>query len=203
MIAPIISIVLGLSIMQYVPPVAEIILDTFKEYPYLHAPTLNEKKEYVAWFAHNNEGMIVLAQEDEQLCGFITGIPMSAVRDYVPTIDALFQEYGLTLNDYYYCGDVIVLPSHRKQKLCRAMFTMLEDRVKEWGFKGLALITAVRDENHPLKPKDYYDAGLIWEHYGFEKTTIVIDNVQPTVIDERGTVEDRGNSFVFWVKKFK
>ena len=203
MITPIITIVLGLSIMQYVPPVADIILNTFKEYPYLHAPTLEEKKEYVAWFAHDSEGMIVLAQEDQQLCGLITGIPMKAVKKYMPTIDTLFQGININSDDFYYCGDVIVVPTYRAQKLCSTMFSTFEDRVKAWGFKGLMLITSVREENHPLKPKEYRDASLIWQHYGFEKTSVIIHNVQPTVIDAQGTIQDEENSFVFWIKKFQ
>lgn len=203
MVSLFINVVLGMQIMNYIDIVPEIILNTFKEYPYLHSPSLEEKKEYVSWFADHTEGMLIICQDKQKLAGFITGVPIQAVRDFVVDINSLFQKHGFNSDDYYYCGDVIVLPDYQKQGVCSTMFTLFEQQVESWGYKGITLITSIREENHPLKPKEYRDSESIWQHYGFEKTSIVIKNFQPTVIDAKGTVADRENSFAFWVKKFE
>lgn len=200
MIAPLISLVLGLQILNYMGTVPEIILKTFKEYPYLYSPTLEKQKDYVEWYANHEQGMLTVAHDHDALCGLVTGIPLEAVRVYVPQINELFRAHNLCVEDYYFCGDVIVLPAYQNQGICSKLFAAFEQQVKTWGYKGISLITSVREENHPLKPHNYKDAELIWQHYGFKKTPIIISDFNPTVIDEQGTVENRENFFVFWVK---
>lgn len=203
MIVPYICLLLGIQILNFVDSVPEIILSTFKEYPYLHSPSLQEKREYLGWFADNKEGMLVVALDQNTLAGFITGVPMRAAEEYIPEIDILFRENNFHVDDCYYCGDVIVLSGYQRQGLCSKMFSAFEQKVKKWGYKRISLITAVREENHPLKPAHYVDPGNIWQHYGFEKTGIIIKNMQPTVVDTLGTVAEQENSFVFWVKDLK
>lgn len=202
MVPIIISVALGMQILQFMSTVPEIILKTFKEYPYLHCPTLEEKKEYISWFAHHQEGILVVAHEQDIILGFITGIPMKPVIAYLPEMHDLLKMHKQDLTEYYYCGDVIVLPEYQKKGICSKMFSSFEQKVKTLGYKGICLITSIREENHPLRPKEYQDPEKIWHHYGFEETSIILKNFQPTVIDHLGTVENRENAFVFWVKNF-
>ncbi len=203
MISMPIACILGMQILNFIHTAPEIILNTFKEYPYLHSPSLEEKKTYLTWFAENKEGILIVAHDQDELAGLITGIPMEAVKEYIPEIDELFKQNNLYLKDCYYCGDVIVLPGYQRQGLCSKMFSAFEQKVKALGYKTISLITSVREEDHPLKPAQYVDPGSIWQHYGFNKTSIIIKNMQPTVIDDLGAVEEQENSFVFWIKKLE
>jgi len=203
MVSFLINVILGMQIMNYMVIVPEIILNTFKEYPYLHSPTIEEKKDYIGWFARHKKSMLVVSTKDEKIAGFITGIPMKALRDYIPSIEDLCTKNSIKIKDCYYCGDVIVLPDFQKQGVCSALFSAFENKVASMGYKCISLITSVREADHPLKPKNYRDPEAIWEHYGFRKTSLVITNMQPTVIDAAGTVKDIENSFIFWVKEIQ
>jgi hypothetical protein len=206
MITPVITILLSLQLYNFIDVVPEIMLKTFKEFPYLYSPTLQEDKEYFSWYAKHEKGMLVTAQHENDLAGFITGIPMNylATMDFFhgPEISAQFKKNNIDIDNYYYCGEIIVLPDFRENHICSKMFAEFESQVKAWGYEGICLITSDRENDHPLKPVNYLDSRLIWAHYGFTQSSIIIKNVQPTVIDTYGTVQELENGFIFWIKTF-
>ncbi len=194
-----ITVLLGL---QLTPDLAEKLLptwlDALKEYPVLAQGSIEGGRGYLATFAKEEHGAVILAEAGaKNLAGFVVGIPFAK---YQFADMSLFQE-----SEYYYLSDAIVSPHYRKQGIVKKLIKKLEEHAQLCGYKGVYLATVVREKDHPLKPSDYKDKNpkKIWKKLGFKRTKLAVIERYPTIIDSEGRVEERENQLSLWVKEFK
>ncbi len=200
--SPLITILIGIQILGISNDIPLTWLNTFKQYPYLYKGTPEEAQQYFEYFASNAQGLVVHAKVDDNLAGFITGVPLLA-NERFKGISSLFQTTNLDPTLSYYLSDAIVLASYRNKGVAKNLFRLLEEKVRSWGYKNICLATSEREENHPLKPSNYTNSDEVWKHLGYTKTSMKINHEWITIIDEKENAELRENVLVFWIKELQ
>lgn len=192
-----ITLYLGMQILGISEDLPLAWINTFKEYPYLFKATFEESKQYFEYFASHEQGAVFKATVKNNFAGFLTGVPLITIDDHCKGIIELFKNENLNPKNFYYLRDVIILPAYRNQGIMKILIAKFQEYAQSLGYKGICLVTSEREENHPLKPSNYRDIDEVWKHLGFTKTSIKMNYVWQTIIDEKGNSELRENTVVF------
>jgi ribosomal protein S18 acetylase RimI-like enzyme len=197
-----ILLLVGLQLASMVTTISDWRVKNFKEYPYLYEGNNDYEKAYTKSYIDSLKSAVIVAyDEDEKLAGFLTCLPLIDDEEFLSTAKPVFLNAQLDPEKFYYCGEVIIEGNYRKQGIARKLFAKFEEHAKELGYDNGCFVTIEHPENHPLKPKDYEDPSIVWHHFGYEKTDIVVTAVYPT-IDGNG-FSDKENKLVFWIKKIE
>jgi len=195
-----ISLLVGKAVEEYLDVLIQFRLDYFKEYPYLYFGTSSSERKYLSTYMSHQKGAVAIAKYKDDVVGFLTGVPLLAFNEMAKKIQLMFHDPNTLLDDYFYFGDVIVSPQYRSHGLATRLFSKFDTAIQQWGFKNACLLTIVREENHPLKPKHYKVTNSLWNHLGFLKTPVKIKIQWPT-IQVNGEIKDEVNVLDFWSKK--
>jgi GNAT superfamily N-acetyltransferase len=195
-----ISLSVEKAVEEYLDILIRFRLEYFKEYPYLYYGTSSCEKEYLSAYITNQKGAVAVAKYKDEVVGILTGAPLQAFPEMANNIQSMFSDAKANLDGYYYYGDVIVSPQYRSHGLATRLFSEFDAAIQQWGFKSACLLTIVREDNHPLKPKNYKVINSLWKHLGFLRTHVMIKIHWPT-IQENGEIKDDVNALEFWSKE--
>lgn len=195
MITPLLmTIALGSQIAQMIPAIAQFRIESFKEYPYLYAGTLEREYEYLELYKNNKHALAIYRIESKQEV-VVIGAPLVAV---FPEVKPIFESAQLDANSFYFMEEATF--TIEDDRLLSEMVAMVETKIKKWGYENLRLLTIREEENHPLKPVNYQSIELLLEKIGFVQTTLAIPTSYATICDD-DVVEQREHEFIFWTKK--
>ncbi len=193
------DVVQGQGLLPHVNTLAEMRINLFKNFPYLYAGSLNEREiGYVKRFAQNEHALLGIAQIENTVAGMLTGIPLVCDLEIVAHADSIFAAAGLNAHEYYYFGDALVLQQFRNLGIARALFAVLEAKVKSLGYKKACFLVEDGDEHHPMRPENFKQ-GLLWSKLGYKKTSILATMSWPT-IQVNGAVQECNHTLTFWIK---
>lgn len=179
--------------------VARLRLDFFKEFPYLYRGDIESEKKYLEAYLADERSMIVVAKIDNELAGVFTGLPLVSNAEIVSDVKDLVVKNGDNPADYYYYGDILILPKYRQLGLTRKMFAAQDKMAQLWKYKYVCALTVVRSASHPLAPASYKSYDKIWNHLGLLKTGMRITHHWPTIQPD-GSVIDTNNEMEFLSK---
>lgn len=174
-------------------------VDSFKEFPYLYAGDIETEVRYLEGYTADNKSILVLAKENEKVIGISTGVPLDGSSDIVQELKILLKERGVPIEQYYYCGEVIVLPAYRQKGVAKKIISSQEMKIAEWGYKKICLLTVVREQNDRRKPKKYFSTDHVWKAFGFLDKNIYIEYKWPTIMHD-GIAQNVNNKMLFWEK---
>lgn len=194
-----IDIYVGKDAIEYIDIVSELRIQAFKEYPYLYEGNLDYEREYVHGYAIDGKAMIAVARTDNKIVGISTGIPLVSDSEIVADAKKIFAENGLDVSDYYYYGEVIVLPDFRGRGVTSKLYAEQDNLIKSWGYKHVCILTVMREIDHPLRPANYKSPDKMWEHLGFFRNKLITEYHWPTIQPDM-SVEDVKNYLEFWTK---
>lgn len=193
------TLLVGAQCSSMLEDVGKIRIETFKDYPFLYEGNQELEQAYLKVYT-NEESAIVKATVDGQLAGFITGVPLAIEANVSEKAAADFKQQNYNHEEFYYIGEVIVLPEYRKQKIGTALFEKIEQQAAQFGYENFCLVGIEHAENHPLKPDNYEDPEIFCQKMGYKKTEIKMPAKYPTICAD-GSVKEVENTFVFWVKE--
>ena len=170
-------------------------LAAFAEYPLLVKGNIEGGENYLQIFSKEEQSAVAMATIDDKLAGFLVGLPL----DKYPFSTEL-HDFNDVDQPFYYLSDSVVLPAYRKQGIVEKLFHSLLEKVQSWNYKKMCIATVVREEDHPLKPEGY-SHDLIWQQLGFEKTSVQVKALWPTIVDQQGSVEERENTLEVLVRE--
>jgi GNAT superfamily N-acetyltransferase len=171
-----IQILLASHLNTLIDTIAQLRIDTFKEYPYLYSGTLEGERDFLQTYNEHQHEMVGQATVDGTLAGILTGKPLSIF----PEATDLFKKEGLNPEEYYYFGEIIILSDFKNKSVDTQLFNNLEQQVKQWGYTKACLMIATDQQNHSMRPASYedYEASLC-KRLGYVKTTITISLTWP------------------------
>ncbi|PKD42911.1 GNAT family N-acetyltransferase [Rhodohalobacter barkolensis] len=186
----------GSQIKPYLKQIGELRINVFREFPYLYDGSAEYEQEYLKKYIDSDESIAAMVLDDDQLVGVSTGIPLS---DESYDFKKPFSENGYNLQNIYYCGESVLLPSYRGLGLYSHFFSERENYAKSLDRFELITFCAVdRDPNHPLRPDNYTPLDPVWEKYGYRKAPQLIARFPWKDIDE---TEETQKELVFWTKQ--
>lgn len=198
-----VEILTGKQIIPVIPEVAKLRIKMFREFPYLYEGGIKYKEyeeKYLTSFIETSHALLVTLKDGNTIGGVATALPFISAGEHFVEVLQKFREQGLNPKDYFYIGDVIVLPEYQGQRFSVISVEKIENLARQWGYKHACLMTVMRDKNDPRRPKNYKDTDGIWAHLGYEKIDIIMNSVYPT-IQANGNVKEVPNPMRFWVKK--
>lgn len=155
----------GAEIENVLPDLARLRIAVFRDWPYLYDGTLDYEEKYLAKFAAAKGAVCVIARDGDVIVGASTAAPMA---EHADEFGAPFQAAGYDLDKIFYCGESVLLKSHRGHGLGHAFFDGREGQAKKLGgFTHSTFCRVVRPDDHPLKPTDYRPLDGFWKKRGY------------------------------------
>ena len=185
----------GDEIKSVLPDLARLRIVVFRDYPYLYDGTLEYEEEYLAKFAKAKGAVCVIARDGDQIVGASTAAPMI---EHADEFGEPFKKAGYDLNKIFYCGESVLLKSHRGHGLGHAFFDHREAQAKKLGgFTHTTFCRVVRPDNHPLKPKDYVPLDGFWRKRAYAPVEGLVATYSWKDVDQD---EETVHPMQFWMK---
>lgn len=155
----------GEDIKAALPELARLRITVFRDWPYLYDGTLAYEEEYLAKFAAAKGAVCVIARDGDLVVGASTGAPMI---EHADEFGEPFRQAGYDLAKIFYCGESVLLKSHRGHGLGHKFFDLREGQAHALGgFTHSTFCRVVRSDDHPLKPADYVPLDGFWSKRGY------------------------------------
>ncbi len=155
----------GREITEYIPELAKLRIQVFREFPYLYDGDLDYEEKYLSTYTKSSDTVIVLALDESKVIGASTGLPM---EQETGDVQGPFKSAGLNPSEYFYFGESVLNKKYRGRGLGVRFFEERERHAKSLGrFKITTFCAVERPENHPLKPTNYRNLHQFWRNRGY------------------------------------
>ncbi len=183
----------GEEIASQLESLAALRIQVFREFPYLYEGTLEYEREYLKILPASASGFLAIARDGEVLAGASTALPLA---DEGPEFRKPFEESGLPVEEYYYFGESILLPSYRGQGAGHRFFDLREAQAKSLGFRYSCFCRVLRSQEHPLRPSDYWPLDTFWTRRGYIRRPDLLTTYR---WPDLGESEDSDKTMEFWL----
>lgn len=188
--------VTGAELGRYIPDLARLRLQVFREWPYLYDGDEAYEQRYLETYLRSARSTVVLALDGDRAVGASTALPLSDEADYVT---APFAARGLDLTRIFYFGESVLDPAYRGQGIGVRFFEEREAHARGFGSFHTACFCAVqRPESHPARPADYVPLDAFWMKRGFAKDP---DFTTGFSWRDLGEAEETEKPMAFWFKR--
>jgi len=153
----------GAQVQDYLDQLAGLRPSIFREYPYLYDGQLDEERRYLSGYA--GKGQVLLALDAGRVVGAITGMPLAEESE--PFVEP-FRVAGLEPEQFYYIGELLLLPAYRNLGWGSRLLARLEQLVAQQGrYASCCLATVARPSNHPLQPVGFVPIERFCQRHGY------------------------------------
>lgn len=186
----------GEEIKSILPDLARLRIIVFRDWPYLYDGTIEYEEKYLAKLAGATGAVCVVARDGDTVVGASTAAPMV---EHADEFAEPFENAGYDLNKVFYCGESVLLTSHRGHGIGNAFFDQREAHARKLGgFTYSTFCRVVRPDDHPLKPKDYRPLDPFWKKRGYEPVDGLVASYPWKDIDQD---EETEHLMQFWMRK--
>lgn len=185
----------GTELAPWLDWLGELRIRVFREYPYLYDGTLEYERGYLGVYQDCADSRIVLVTNDRgELIGATTCLPLAAesMEFQKPFLDA-----GLSVEDYLYLGESVVLQEWRGKGLGKEFFARREAHAARLGKKYMSFCAVDRAEDHPQRPAGYEPLDGFWASMGYERQP---DLRAEFSWKETGEEAESVKNLTFWTK---
>jgi GNAT superfamily N-acetyltransferase len=187
--------VTGEDILKILPDLGRLRIIVFRDWPYLYDGTIEYEEKYLEKFAKAKGAVVIAAYDGDQMVGASTGAPMI---EHADEFGEPFKKAGYDISKIFYCGESVLLKSHRGYGLGHAFFDGREAQAKKLGgFTHSSFCRVIRPEDHPLKPADYAPLDPFWKKRGYEPVDGIIATYDWKDIDQP---DETTHKMQFWMK---
>lgn len=157
----------GDRLNRYIPELAQLRIQVFRDWPYLYDGDLAYEEKYLKTYVEAPNSVIVLAFDGDKVVGASTGIPLTSET---AEVKAPFIEAGLDIERIFYCGESVLLSQYRGQGAGVVFFEQREAHANDiGGFDYCCFCGVQRPDEHPRRPADYVPLDAFWRKRGYEK----------------------------------
>lgn len=185
----------GDALVAALADLARLRMVVFRDWPYLYDGTLAYEQEYLAKFAASRGAVCIAAYDAGQVVGASTASPMSETDgEFIEP----FRNAANDISKVFYCGESVLLKSHRGHGLGHAFFDGREAHARKLGgFKWSTFCRVVRPDDHPLKPKDYVPLDGFWRKRGYSPVEGLVATYEWKDVDQ---ARETPKQMQFWMK---
>lgn len=185
----------GQEIIPFIPELAKLRINIFKEYPYLYDGNLEYEYNYLNTYIKCPESVIVLVFDEDKIVGASSAIPLEfeTMEWQKP-----FLENQIDVHDVFYFGESVLQPEYRGRSVYQHFFSQREAAAKEFGCKFAAFAAVERAIDDARKPKDYVPLDKVWKYFGYEKHPEICAYFN---WKELGEINQSSKPLIFWLKK--
>ena len=192
----IIERVTGEGLRRYVPDLARLRIQVFRDWPYLYEGDEAYERTYLETYIRSPRSVVVLALDGGRAVGASTALPLADESEYVT---APFIARGLNIARIFYFGESVLDRAYRGQGIGVRFFEEREAHARSFGTFDTACFCAVqRPDDHPMRPKDYVPLDAFWNRRGYAKDPGFLTHFPWRDIGEAGETE---KPMAFWFKR--
>jgi hypothetical protein len=185
----------GEDIGPVLPDLARLRIAVFRDWPYLYDGTIAYEEKYLAKLAAAKGAVCVVACDGGEIVGASTGAPMI---EHAEEFAKPFEQAGFDVARIFYCGESVLLKSHRGKGLYPNFFDRREAHARKLGgFSHTTFCRVVRPEDHPSKPQDYRPLDDFWRKRGYIPVEGVAATYRWKDVDQ---AEETEHPMQFWMK---
>lgn len=107
---PVIKTLSGQAASAHADTLARLRIEVFREWPYLYDGSEAYERNYLTTYFQCPQSLILVAWAGQQIVGASTALPLA---DADPDMQAPFIHAGLSLTEWLYFGESVVLPEYR------------------------------------------------------------------------------------------
>ena len=190
--------VTGADIAPYVPDLARLRIEVFREFPYLYDGDEDYERKYLQTYVKSPRSLAVLVYDGTELIGASTGLPMA---DETPEFQRAFVEKGYDIRKIFYCGESVLKKAYRGRGIYKHLFEAREHHAASLGGMELCTFCGVRrPPDHPLRPADYLPLNAIWQRFGYTERPELETQYVWKDID---AAEPSAKTMRFWTKSLR
>lgn len=185
----------GADLATALPELAQLRMTVFRDWPYLYDGSLAYEQDYLAKFAAARGAVCIAAYDGDRMVGASTGGPLFETdAEFI----APFTAAGYDTARVFYCGESVLLASHRGHGLGHVFFDGREVHARALGgFTWSSFCRVVRPDDHPLKPKDYRPLDAFWQKRGYAPAPGIVASYEWKDIDQPAPAM---HPMQFWLK---
>lgn len=187
----------GERLRPFLPQLAGLRIEVFREWPYLYDGTLDYEAWYLGRFMEAEGHVAICAFDSDELIGAATAAPLHLQHQ---EFTAPFVQAGIATNDIFYFGESVLRASYRGQGLGHKFFDGRETHAYSLGYKKTAFCGVRRSADHPARPGDYRPLDPFWIKRGYKQLNGVVAHLAWT---EVGHTEETVKALQFWGKGFE
>jgi GNAT superfamily N-acetyltransferase len=185
----------GEEIVPVLPDLARLRIIVFRDWPYLYDGTIEYEEKYLAKLAAAKGAVCAIARDGDRIVGASTAAPMI---EHADEFAEPFEKAGYELAKIFYCGESVLLRSHRGHGLGHAFFDRREAHARRLGgFTHSAFCRVVRPDDHPLKPPEYRPLDGFWRKRGYAPVEGLVATYDWKDIDQAA---ETAHQMQFWMK---
>ena len=186
----------GADLLPALPALAQLRIAVFADFPYLYDGSLAYEQEYLAKFAAAKGAVCIVAYDGREIVGASTGAPMI---EHADEFGDPFKKSGYDISKIFYCGESVLLHSHRGFGLGHAFFDGREAQGRKLGgFTHSTFCRVVRPDDHPLKPKDYVPLDGFWKKRGYAPVDELVASYNWKDLDQP---KETAHKMQFWMRE--
>ncbi len=186
----------GAALADYIPALARLRIEVFRDFPYLYDGTLDYEEKYLRTYSECPEAVIVLALHDDQIVGASTAIPM---RHETAAFKQPLLENGYDIDRVFYCGESVLQKRYRGLGIGWRFFDAREAHARALGGFDYSCFCAVdRPVDHPLRPADYTPLDSLWQKRGYIKHPELVTYYHWKDLDEN---EETAKPMIYWIHR--
>jgi GNAT superfamily N-acetyltransferase len=189
-----IATVHGAAITAWLPALAALRVEVFREFPYLYDGSLAYEERYLARYAASPASVVVLARDGAALVGAATAMPLAlAGEDVAPPLVAA----GYDPATVCYFGESVLRAAHRGRGAGHAFLDERERAARASGFTVAAFCAVERPADHPRRPAGYRGLDGLWQRHGFVRRPDLVASFR---WQDLGEPTESAKPMVFWTK---
>lgn len=185
----------GPELVAALPDLARLRMAVFRDWPYLYDGSLSYEHDYLAKFAASKGAVCIAAYDGPTMVGASTGGPLLETdAEFIEP----FVKSGYDPKSVFYCGESVLLKSHRGHGLGHAFFDGREAHARALGgFNVSSFCRVVRPDDHPLKPNDYVPLDAFWAKRGYSPVPGLTASYTWKDVDQKA---ETAKLMQFWMK---
>lgn len=184
----------GLDARRYIPEVARLRIEIFRDFPYLYDGSEEYERKYLSTYTDSPDSVIVVAFDGERVVGASTALPL---KHETPNIVDAFGKRGYAIDKIFYFGESVLAKAYRGQGAGVKFFEHREAWAKKLGCEQAAFCAVVRPADHPRRPKDYVPLDDFWRRRGYAPVPGLECTFEWKDLDEP---EQSPKRMIFWMK---
>ena len=186
----------GTEAQPYLPDLARLRIEVFREFPYLYDGNLDYERNYLNTYTGVANAVIVVAFDADRVIGASTGLPLAAETD---GIRRPFAEHGYDIDEVFYFGESVLEKSYRGRGIGVRFFGEREAHARSLpAIRWTAFCAVQRRHDHPRRPADYVPLDDFWRRRGYEKHPELNTTMSWRDLDEHAASP---KPMVFWLKR--
>lgn len=188
----------GINLERYVPDLAHLRIEVFRDFPYLYDGSLDYEAKYLQTYIQAPDSVIVIVRDGARVVGASTAVPL--VHE-TANIQKPFIAHGYDPRTVFYLGESVLLKHYRGRGIGVRFFTEREAHAQRVGdFAWSAFCAVDRPPDHPRRPMDYVPLDAFWQKRGYVQHPEITTTFFWRDLDETAESE---KPMTYWLKALR